>query len=87
MKAAAAVVIIRRAAGAVLGVSRPHDHDDFGPRRSEEGVVAWVSWEQLGRGTYGDYNRRIAATLRPCELDLLEVAIVDRHRSAWRCPS
>lgn len=31
------------------------------PRRSDEGVVAWVTWEILGRGKYGDYNRRIAA--------------------------
>ena len=33
-------------------------------RRSEEGVVAWVSWEQLGQGTYGDYNRRIQKVLQ-----------------------
>jgi 8-oxo-dGTP pyrophosphatase MutT (NUDIX family) len=31
------------------------------PRRSDEGVVAWVNWETLGRGKYGDYNQRIAA--------------------------
>jgi 8-oxo-dGTP diphosphatase len=31
------------------------------PRRSDEGVVAWVTWETLGRGKYGDYNQRIAA--------------------------
>ena len=31
------------------------------PRRSDEGVVAWVTWEVLGNGKYGDYNRRIAA--------------------------
>lgn len=30
-------------------------------RRSEEGVVAWVTWDTLGRGKYGDYNQRIAA--------------------------
>lgn len=30
-------------------------------RRSDEGVVAWVSWDTLSRGKYGDYNRRIAA--------------------------
>ncbi len=118
MKPAAAVVIIRGPAGTVLGVSRPHDAQDFGlpggsvepgesaaaaairevfeetgltvsglellectryherevhcftarsftgePRRSEEGVVAWVTWEQLGRGTYGDYNRRACQLL------------------------
>ena len=33
------------------------------PRPSEEGVVAWVTWQQLGRGTYGDYNRRLEAVL------------------------
>lgn len=114
MKPAAALVIIHGAGGTVLGVSRPHDVEDFGlpggsvepgesaeaaalrevleetglvvsglerleqvsyrervvhcfvaksftgePRRSEEGVVQWVTWEQLGRGTYGEYNRRI----------------------------
>lgn len=118
MKPAAAVVIIQGVAGTVLGVSRPHDPQDFGLpggsvepgesaeaaairevfeetglvvrglelleqgsyherevhcfvaksftgelRRSEEGVVAWVTWEQLGRGTYGDYNRRIQQVL------------------------
>ena len=31
------------------------------PRRSDEGVVKWVTWEILGRGKYGDYNQRIAA--------------------------
>ena len=31
------------------------------PRASDEGAVAWVTWEQLGRGTYGDYNRRLFA--------------------------
>ncbi len=31
------------------------------PRPSDEGGVAWVTWEDLGRGTYGDYNRRLFA--------------------------
>ena len=31
-------------------------------RASDEGVVSWVTWDVLGRGTYGDYNRRIQAT-------------------------
>lgn len=31
------------------------------PRRSDEGVVAWVTWEILSNGKYGDYNRRLAA--------------------------
>lgn len=114
----AVVVVIPRgsapAPGLVLGVSRIHDHDDWGlpggsvetdevpeqaavretkeetgvdvlelrkldaieyrgrvvhaflatrvagdPRASEEGAVGWVTWDQLGRGTYGDYNRRL----------------------------
>ena len=29
------------------------------PRPSEEGAVAWVPWDVLFRGTYGDYNRRL----------------------------
>jgi 8-oxo-dGTP pyrophosphatase MutT (NUDIX family) len=32
------------------------------PRRSDEGVVAWVTWDVLSRGTYGDYNRRLRGT-------------------------
>ena len=32
------------------------------PRRSEEGAVAWVTWDVLSRGKYGDYNRRVRAT-------------------------
>ncbi|MDP1829484.1 MAG: NUDIX domain-containing protein [Archangium sp.] len=31
------------------------------PRRSEEGAVAWVTWEMLKRGRYGDYNQRLHA--------------------------
>ena len=31
------------------------------PRRSDEGVVQWVTWDTLSRGKYGDYNQRIAA--------------------------
>jgi 8-oxo-dGTP pyrophosphatase MutT (NUDIX family) len=112
----AALVVLERADGRVLGVSRPHDPDDFGLpggsvepderaedgaarevleetglmvgplepletvtyrgrslhcfiartwsgtlRRSLEGAVDWVTWEQLGRGTYGEYNRRLHA--------------------------
>ena len=30
-------------------------------RHSEEGVVAWVTWDTLCRGRYGDYNQRLAA--------------------------
>jgi 8-oxo-dGTP pyrophosphatase MutT (NUDIX family) len=32
-------------------------------RSSDEGAVAWVTWETLGRGKYGDYNRRLELTL------------------------
>ena len=32
------------------------------PRRTEEGAVAWVTWDVLSRGKYGDYNRRVRAT-------------------------
>jgi 8-oxo-dGTP pyrophosphatase MutT (NUDIX family) len=32
------------------------------PRASDEGAVAWVSWAELARGTYGDYNRRLFVT-------------------------
>ena len=36
-------------------------------RRSAEGVVAWVTWGILGRGTYGDFNRRLQAVVEPEE--------------------
>ncbi len=49
----AALVVIHGSDGKVLGVTR----------RSDEGVVAWVTWEVLGRGRYGDYNRRLHSTL------------------------
>jgi 8-oxo-dGTP pyrophosphatase MutT (NUDIX family) len=32
------------------------------PRPSDEGAVAWVTWGDLARGTYGDYNRRLFVT-------------------------
>ena len=35
------------------------------PRRSDEGVVAWVTWDVLERGRYGDYNRRLHLSLSP----------------------
>ena len=122
MKAQAALVVILGEAGTVLGVSRPHDLEDFGLpggsvepgetaelaairevleetglvvselekveevsyrgrtvhtflakkvsgefRRSAEGVVAWVTWGILARGTYGDFNRRLQAVVEPEE--------------------
>ena len=35
------------------------------PRRSDEGAVAWVTWDVLERGRYGDYNQRLQATHFP----------------------
>jgi 8-oxo-dGTP diphosphatase len=113
-RADAALVVLFGSNGTLLGVSRPHDPNDFGLpggsvepgespelaaarevleetglvvrdlekleqvtyrervvhcfrarvfegvlRASSEGVVAWVTWEQLRRGTYGDYNHRL----------------------------
>jgi 8-oxo-dGTP pyrophosphatase MutT (NUDIX family) len=115
MRPEAALMVVPGKDGALLGVSRPNDPQDFGlpggsvepgedpelaaireleeetglkatrvkkleqstyrertvhcfvalewsgePRASDEGVVAWVTWEILSRGRYGDYNARIA---------------------------
>lgn len=112
-------MVMLKADGTILGVSRPDDSEDFGlpggsvepgespetaairevleetglivsavkkleqvtyrdrivhcflalefsgePRPSDEGVVAWVTWEVLGRGRYADYNRRLELTLQ-----------------------
>lgn len=35
------------------------------PRRSDEGAVAWVTWDVLERGRYGDYNQRLHASHFP----------------------
>lgn len=111
----AVIVIVRRGAR-VLGVSRMHDHDDWGlpggsveagelpeqaavretkeetdidvlelgkleaveyrgrvvhayvatrfvgeARASEEGAVGWVTWEKIGSGSHGNFNRRLFA--------------------------
>lgn len=114
----AIVVVIERADGAILGVSRPHLPSDVGlpggsidpgetperaairevkeetsldvtvrlhssheyhghrlhvfvatsvqgePTSSDEGFVSWTTWETVGRGRYGDFNRALAEQFR-----------------------